>query len=159
LRVETALRRRLAVASMMRADLIVTPSQTMAEMIREICPETRSRSFRTLYHGFDVNPSYSSIQAVLPPAATDACPILFFPSHLGEYKGYRLVFDAVSLLKDRFPRLKLILTISQEDNVKLFVSYQKYLQQLSITQHVLMIGKVPQDAIWSLYKKSDLMVY
>ena len=41
LKVETALRRRLTVVSMMRADLIVTPSQAMREMIQEVCPETR----------------------------------------------------------------------------------------------------------------------
>ena len=51
LKVETALRRQLAVASMMRADLVVTPSQAMGEMIQEICPETRSKKFVTLYHG------------------------------------------------------------------------------------------------------------
>src|SRR5262249_12854860 len=43
LKIETALRRRLAVASMMRAALIVTPSYAMGAMIREACPQTRSR--------------------------------------------------------------------------------------------------------------------
>lgn len=158
-KVETFLRRRLAVASMMRAELIVTPSHTMAEMIREVCPETRSRRFKTLYHGFDINHTYESIEAAQPAAEVDGWPILFFPSHLAEFKGYRLLFDVVALLKQRYPRLKLVLTISQEDNPELIDSYQQQINRLNIAQHIYMIGRVPQNAIWSLYKKSDILVY
>lgn len=158
-KMEIALRRRLAVESMKRADLIVTPSHSMGEMIKEMCPETRNRNFKTLYHGFEVNRSYGITDGVLPQAAHDAWPLLFFPSHLGEHKGFRFLFDVVSILIRRFPRLKLLLTIGQEDDPKLFASSQRYMGQLGITQHVLMIGRVPQNAIFGLYKKSDLMVY
>lgn len=158
-KVETFLRRRLAVASMMRAELIVTPSHTMSEMIREVCPETRSRRFKTLYHGLDINHYHESIEAVQPTADVDGWPILFFPSHLAEFKGYRLLFDVVALLKQRYPRLKLVLTISQEDNPELIDSYQQQINRLNIAQHICMIGRVPQNAIWSLYGKSDILVY
>lgn len=156
---ETLLRRRLAVASMMRAELIVTPSHTMADMIKEVCPETRSRNFGVLYHGFDVNNYYKSTEAAQSTTEIDGWPILFFPSHLAEYKGYRLLFDAVSLLTQRFPRLKLVLTISRDDNPALIYSYQQQIDRLNIAQHVCMIGSVPQAAMWNWYKKSDILVY
>ena len=37
---------------MKRADLIVTPSNAMAEMIKTMCPETAKINFLTLYHAF-----------------------------------------------------------------------------------------------------------
>lgn len=154
-KVETALRRRLAVESMKRAELIVTPSDAMAEMIRETCPEVRTRKFKTLYHGLDFQaPRDRSMQ----PQSSEG-PILFFPSHLGEFKGYRLLFEAVALIKERYPRLKLWLTIGPEDDRKLFANFQEHLRRLGILDRVAMLGRVPQDAIWDLYGKSDLMVY
>lgn len=159
LKLETLLRRRLAVESMKRADLIVTPSHTMTNMIREMCPAVRGRTFKTLYHGFDMGPSYTARETELPTEATHAYPLLFYPSHLGEYKGYRLLFDAIRILRDRFPAVKLVLTIGREDNRDLFDSYQRYLEKLGIQDCVLMIGRVAQNSIASLYKKSDLMIY
>src|SRR5215831_12775108 len=159
LKLETLLRRRLAVESMKRADLIVTPSRTMSEMIREVCPSVKGGHFRTLYHGFDMGNSYSGTEIILPPQADNAHPLLFYPSHLGEYKGFRILFDAVRILKERFPAVKLVLTIGQEDNRELFCSYQRYLEKLGIHESVLMIGRVAQDSIASLYKRADLMIY
>lgn len=154
-KVETALRRRLAVESMKRAELIVTPSHAMADMIRETCPEVRTRKFMTLYHGLDPQTPRGRS---LPPQNPDG-PILFFPSHLGEFKGYRLLFEAVALIKERYPRLELWLTIGPEDDRRLFVDFQEHLRRLGILDRVRMLGRVPQDAMWELYGKSDLMVY
>lgn len=159
LRLETVLRRKLAVASMMRADVIVTPSQTMGEMIKKLCPETEGRNFKTLYHGFEAGHSAGDAPAQFQEHAAGGGPILFFPSHLGEYKGYRLLFDAIRLLKNRFPQIRLILTIGAEDGEKLFRSYQAHVRRLDIAENVVMIGRVPQDAIWGFYRHSDMMVY
>ena len=159
LKIEMLLRRRLAVESMKRADLIVTPSNAMADMIRETCPEVRARRFKTLYHGFDSKVLGRCGKVELPLSANGAAPILFYPSHLAEYKGHRLLFEAVSLLKVDYPRLALILTIGPEDDPKLFASFQDDLRRLRITEHVRMVGRVPQAEIWELYRKSDLMVY
>jgi hypothetical protein len=55
LRIETALRRRLAFESMKRADVIVTPSDSMAAMIRHRHPALETRRFETLRHGFSLD--------------------------------------------------------------------------------------------------------
>ena len=55
LKLKTLMRRRLAVESMKRADLIVTPSHSMKEMILRTCPNVYERRFAVLKHGF--NPS------------------------------------------------------------------------------------------------------
>ena len=52
LKAEIFLRRRLAVAAIMHADLIITPSYAMADMIRKTSSKTGCKEFRTLYHGF-----------------------------------------------------------------------------------------------------------
>ena len=46
------MRRWLALQSMRRADLIVTPSDSMGTMVKTSCPQVSQRRFKTLYYGF-----------------------------------------------------------------------------------------------------------
>lgn len=158
-KLEVMLRRALAVASMMCAKLIITPSNTMAVMIRDNCPKVKSRRFRTLYHGFDFSNCNSKASKLLPLSEFSSWPVLFFPSHLAEYKGYRLLFDVINILRVRFPNIKLVLTFNRHDDPVLYDDYQSYVQKLGIANNVSTIGQIHQNEIWDIYKNSDLMVY
>jgi glycosyltransferase involved in cell wall biosynthesis len=159
MKIEILFRRWLAMASMLKASLIVTPSHAMAEMIKAACPQTRHHHFRTLRHGYDGKGPQGSQTANWSPDIFDSRPTLFFPSHLGEYKGYRLLFKVVAVLAKTLPGLRLILTIGPEDDEQLYATYTNELRQLGITKHVKMIGRVPQDQIGQLYDKADLLIY
>jgi len=158
-RVEMILRRRLALESMKRASLIVTPSDTMGDMIKDVCPNIRDKKFKTLHHALNTKEWKNSNQSILPDEIINSWPVLFFPSHLAEFKGYRLLFDAVALLSANYPKLKLVLTINEKDNRELIMSYKQQMERLNITHHVLLVGHIPQNSVWDFYHGSDIMVY
>src|SRR5438445_7940432 len=63
-RVDLALRRRLTIEAMRFAQVIVTPTNAMTDLIRDDCPGLRHKQFRTLYHGFevaDLSPKYDDV--------------------------------------------------------------------------------------------------
>jgi glycosyltransferase involved in cell wall biosynthesis len=160
LKIETALRRRLAVASMMRADLIVTPSHAMGEMIREACPQTQNRRFHTLYHGF-------SMEALADPLdekfarllAREKRLRLLYPTHPERYKGFEVLFDILSKLKAARFDCCLFAPISVQDWPEGVRAYERQVKQLGLEDNVVFMGRVPQRQMGALYEQCDLMVY
>jgi len=152
------LRRRLAVESMKRADLVVTPSNAMANMIKTACPEVNDRHFYTLYHGFD----FEKAQVNPRKNINGACfrkPLLFYPSHLGDYKGFRILFEAVRILKEKIHSFQVVLTIGREDGVALYKRYDAIVQKYDITENIKMLGSVDQHKINDYYQISDALIY
>ena len=158
-KVETLLRRRLAVASIMRAEIVVTPSRSMADLIQEVCPETRARQFRVLYHGFERStpPPLDAKYRDIVERATGAR--LFYPTHPAPYKGFEVLFDAMGELKSRGVAFTLFLTIQRSDAPELIAAYERRIARLGLQSNVVFLGRVPQDQIIGLYTLCDLMVY
>jgi glycosyltransferase involved in cell wall biosynthesis len=157
---ETTLRRKLAVASMMRADLIVTPSNAMADMIRETCPKTRSRRFYTLYHGFmkaSLQEPLDSQFAQLMDRKTGAK--LLYPTHPARHKGFEVLFEMLAKLKADGLKFRLFTTISSNDWPEGISLYERRIIQLSLQDNVVFMGRVPQGQMGTLYTRCDLMVY
>ena len=160
LKVETALRRRLAVASMMRAALIVTPSYAMGAMIREACPQTRSRRFHTLYHGFAkealAEPLDEKFVCLL--AARKGTRLLY-PTHPAQHKGFEVLFDILARLKAEGLEFCLFTTISLDDWPAGVSAYKYRLRELGLDDNVVFMGRMPQRQMGALYEQCDLMVY
>ena len=145
---------------MLRADLIVTPSQAMREMIQEACPEIRSRKFVTLYHGFD----HRSFEKTLDPRYRSLIDRavgarLFYPTHPALHKGFDVLFRALADLKVRGVTTTLFATIQREDWPEQVVEYERQVAELDIADRVVFMGRVPQKQIGALYGACDLMVY
>lgn len=155
-KLEIILRRRLALESMRRAALIVTPSDSMATMIRDACPQVRSKAFQTLYHGLS---PVAAGMADFTPFVDPARRTIIYPSHIAEHKGFRVLFQAVALLRTRFPTLRLVLTIGRTDHPAIFDSFVSEVERLGISRNIEMIGRVSQAAIWGHYRSAELMVY
>jgi glycosyltransferase involved in cell wall biosynthesis len=158
-KIETLLRRRLAVESMKRAELIVTPSNAMAEMIKETCPEVKNRRFYTLYHGF----SKESLSEPLADKYTHMLSVegirLLYPTHPAPHKGFEVLFDILACLKQSKLRFKLFTTISLDDWPQGVQKYERRVRELGLNNDVIFMGRIPQRQMGELYKKCDLMVY
>ncbi len=156
---ETLLRRRLVVESMKRADLIVTPSDAMTEMIRETCPEVRNRKFRTLYHGFEKKslsePLDNKYKAMLK---TDGYKFLY-PTHPQKHKGFEVLFNMLAVLKFEGMKFTLFAPVSQEDWPVKKYQYKQKIDKLSLSNHIVFMGHIPQEQMGMLYRQSDLMIY
>lgn len=160
LKVETALRRRLAVESMKRADLIVTPSHAMGEMIREACPQTRNRRFHTLYHGFAKEALAGPLDKKLAQTlASGKGAKLLFPTHAAAHKGFDVLFPMLARLKADGVEFCLFTTIARDDWPEGVETYGRIIRELGLTDHVVFMGRVPQRQMGELYAQCDLMVY
>lgn len=160
LRIETALRRRLAVESMKRADLIVTPTDAMGQMIQDRCPQTRGRAFRTIYHGFSQSVMRDPLDSA--PAqllASGAGVKLLYPTHPAVHKGFEVLFDMLAALKAEGLSMCLFTTISPDDWPDGVAAYQRRIKQLNLRDNVVFLGRVPQGQMGAVYAQCSLMVY
>ena len=160
LKVETALRRRLAVESMKRADLIVTPSHAMGEMIREACPQTQNRRFHTLYHGFAKEALAGPLDEKFAQALASGKGIkLLFPTHAAAHKGFDVLFQMLARLKADGVEFCLFTIIARDDWPEGVETLEHIIRELGLTDHVVFMGRVPQYQMGELYAQCDLMVY
>jgi len=160
LKIEARMRRRLALASMMRADLIVTPSQAMADMIRATCPETTGRPFKVLYHGFSKDSLQKPLDGKYQKLLAGSKGIrLLYPTHPAPYKGFEVLFDALAKLREMGVEFTLYTTVSRDDWPEGVSRYEQQVTDLSIKDHVVFMGRVPQRQMGSLYSGCHLMIY
>jgi len=160
LKMETFMRRRLALASMMRADLIVTPSHAMEDMIRGTCPETANRSFKVLYHGFTKyslgDPLGPEFEKLLSAGKGIR---LLYPTHPAPHKGFEVLFEALANLRDKGVEFTLYTTVSLDDWPEGVSRYERQVADLGLKEQVVFMGRVPQRQMGSLYSRCDLMIY
>ena len=156
---ETLMRRWLAMASMKRAALVVTPSNAMAEMIKETCPQVRKRPFRTLYHGYSKDSLTEPLESRYGEKLAVTGYKLLYPTHPATHKGFEILFEIVELLKAEGLDFTLFTTISREDWPQGVDEYSRMIRERGLGQHVVFMGRVPQSQMGALYERCDLMVY
>jgi len=160
LKAEVLLRQKFAVEAMKRADLIVTPSNAMTNIIKETCPNVRNRSFKTLYHGFEKNtlhmePLHSKYAKLL----SDKRIKLLSPTHIAAHKGFEELFEIFAYLKKRRSDFVLYITASHVDWPEGIRKYLSKIEQLGLQDHIVFTGRIPQGQIGHLYNHCDLMIY
>ncbi len=158
-RIDALLRRQLAVETMKRADLIVTPTNAMAEMIRDMCPQVAARRFHTLHHGFTREsldePLDQAIKARLPRSGLR----LLYPTHLAWHKGFEVLFEMLALLRSGLPDFSLLATTWPAEWPEVFAPLERQLLRLGLERQVYFLGRVPQNQMGEIYRRADLMVY
>ncbi|RJO72584.1 MAG: glycosyltransferase family 1 protein [Myxococcales bacterium] len=160
LKIENILRRKLALASMMRAELIVTPSQAMADMIRDMCPETASRPFKVLYHGFSRDSLQDSLDTKFDNLFSNREGFrLLYPTHPAPHKGFDVLFDALAELRNKGVEFTFYTTVSRDDWPDEVRRYERQVADLDLKDRVVFLGRVTQGQMGSLYPRCDLMIY
>lgn len=158
--VETLLRRRLAIRTMQGADLVVTPSEAMAEMIRQSCPALAAKRFSVLPHGYERSGMAAELD---PPIAAilekGTGPRLLYPTHPAPHKGFPLLFDALALLRGRGVPVRLFTTVEPADWPREVARYERQIERLGLVGSVFFLGRVPQAQMGAVYSACDMMVY
>ncbi|MBI5373871.1 MAG: glycosyltransferase [Candidatus Schekmanbacteria bacterium] len=156
---EIFLRRKVAVESIKRADLVVTPSDAMTDMIKETCPSVRNKKFKTLYHGFDKQ----SLQEQLDEQYAKLLKVngykILYPTHPGLHKGFDVLFEILASLKNEGLNYCFFSTIAHEDLPREVERYERIIDKLGINDRVVFMGRVPQRQMGTLYEQCDLMLY
>jgi glycosyltransferase involved in cell wall biosynthesis len=157
---ETILRRRLAIASMTRADMIVTPSHAMSEMIREICPKLPAHRFHTLYHGFASETLAERLDSKFEKMLNSRSGIkLLFPTHAAAHKGLDVLCQMLASLKREGADFCLFTTIAPDDWPAGVEAFERSVREMGLSDRVVLMGRVPQSQMGALYAQCDLMVY
>lgn len=159
LKYETMLRRRLAVESMKRAVVIVTPSNAMADMIKETCVPVRGKTFKTLYHGFNSESLNEPLEERFEKFFQGDGYKLFYPTHPAPHKGFEVLFEGLAELKRRKMNFILYTTIELSDWPAVVQKYIDRIKALNLEDRIVFTGRIPQNQMGSLYQKCDLMVY
>jgi glycosyltransferase involved in cell wall biosynthesis len=159
-RIEIALRTALLAMTMRRASVVVTPSDSMAAMIRRAVPTIPAHRFRTLYHGV----AAEDMREPLDPAVRERIrrlpgPLLLYPSHLAFYKGFTELFELLAFAKGQGLRFSMLLTVDERDGGSLVADYRDRIDRLGLTGDVHFIGRVAQRQVGDLYEACDAMVF
>jgi len=157
---EALARRRLLQASISKAEVIVTPSEAMASMIRNAFPNLADRRFATLYHGFE----REALAAPLEDRFASLLKVrrgvkLLYPTHAARHKGFDVLFDILGALKGKGVEFCLFATIDRQDWPEGVRRYEERVRELDLDGEVVFTGRVPQDQMGALYRACDLMIY
>ena len=155
-RVDTLMRRHLVIAEMKRADLIVTPSDAMTDMIRDSCPALSEHRFAALWHAVDQR----TFAAPTRPAHRGDDPFVFlFPSAPGLYRGLDILIDAIGLLAKR--RSDFVVRITA--GFRLWPAGMRRIlgraEDAGALRRTHFVGNLPQAEMAREYQTADALVY
>jgi glycosyltransferase involved in cell wall biosynthesis len=149
------LRRYLAIWTMMAADIVVTPSNAMANSIRKACPQLKPKIFKTIYHGLNQAEFREALKKENGDSARDKTIKIFYPSSPPDYKGYDQLFDILFELKQRGIKALLYLTIDKDEKQR----YIKKMHQHGLDDSIIFLGRVTHAEMIQFYQESDLMIF
>jgi glycosyltransferase involved in cell wall biosynthesis len=141
------------------ADTIVTPSNTMADQIKKRFPSLEQKEFKTLYHGFNRIEQKVANNLWSEELLKEKRVKFLYPTHAASHKGFEILFNALSKLKQHRSNFVLYTTIDKSDWPEGFIKLKSQIKQLGIEENVVITGRIPQDQMHIFYKNCDLMIY
>ena len=163
-RIDISIRRRLLYMTMKASEVIVTPSKTMRDMIREFYSDIKESKFKVLHHAFDKEKFLHSnllpedVVKKLNDIEPDTVKILYV-SHLIPYKGYDIMIKAAKRLKELKKSFKFIVTMERSDWPEGYDRYLSLIERFGLHKHFLVFNRVPEDTVAELYKQCDIFLF
>ena len=158
-RLSFKLRSGLIYLTMKNANMIVTPSNSMAELIKKRHPSLKGKNYKTLYHGFRIDEKEVVSSEWVNILSKEKRIKILYPTHASSHKGFEILFEALSKLKQNMSNFVLFTTIDKSDWPVGFVKFESQIKQLGIEDNVVITGRIPQDQMSVFYKNCDLMIY
>jgi len=160
---EARLRRWWQAVIMQHSAHIITPTAAMRDMIRQHHPNLPMTQFSVLPHAF--NPvalagnwteRLQKEFARLPDMAVK----LLYVGHILPYKDLLFMLDVfAAACKQSAQPLYWFLTIAEEDWPAGYDVFITKVQQLQLTEHVILLGKLPGPVIGTLYQACDIVLF
>ena len=144
---------------MVNSTKIITPSKSMAEMVKKRFPTLCNKNFQTIYHGFEKQTYASNLSKHLIDSLEFNGVKILYPTHPAPHKGFEILFKIIELLKGKSLNFKVFSTIERSDWPEVVEQYEKTIDKAGIRSHIKFIGRVPQAEMLDIYNHVDLVVY
>jgi glycosyltransferase involved in cell wall biosynthesis len=143
-----------------RADLVVSPSYTMRNMLVAAFPKMPSNKFAVLYHGFTTNHVTRSQNQIEDSIEDTNKPLsIFYPSHFARHKGYEVLIRAASMLVKLEVDFEIVVTVSEDYWPAGFDWFRTTIEMPELEGRIVNLGSVPQSDMRDLYDKSDVIFF
>lgn len=142
-----------------QADIIVTPSHSLAKQIQKTFPLSKKK-FEVLYHAMD--PAFTKTEERNSLFCPDRVSFLY-PSHLARHKGVHILIDALNFIKKRSPSIlnlfEIVCTFDRSDDPEYYDELKNKIRISNLQNTIRFIGHQPQNKINTLYAGADYMIY
>jgi glycogen(starch) synthase len=81
--------------------------------------------------------------------------VLGFIGSFFSFEGLPMLVDVCARLRERYPRLRLVLVGEGEDTARL----RQLIERLDLTRNVWMVGRVPHGEVLGFYAAMDVLIY
>jgi glycosyltransferase involved in cell wall biosynthesis len=155
-RTNASLRRLLIKKTIDASELVIVPTRSMGQMIRDYFPEIPADKFRVIHHGIDFSffPEGEEVKKEMGAEIN-----LLYATLPAPHKGYPILFNGVASLVKGGTQIKLILTMDEKSWPKQTAEYKKMIKDLGIEEKVEFIGSIPQQSMKETYRKADIFIY
>jgi len=159
-RVGLRLRRLHTLAVMHGADLVVTPSSAMQNLVRTTSKSLEHKAMAVLKHGFDSSDYKSPLRVDLVDKLNQAHGMkIVYPTHLAAHKGFDLLVETLALLKKMEVDFTLVLTVEQSDWPEGYQWLHSEIDRRGMNEKVINLGTVPHNQMAAVYEACDVMFY
>lgn len=159
-RIGLLLRRYQALVVMRGADLIVTPSDSMRNLVQTTSRGLEHKAMVVLKHGFSSSDYLNPLSLELADKLDQAHGMkIVYPTHLAVHKGFDFLVETLALLKKMEVDFTLVLTIESADWPE---GYQRFISEIDrrgINEMVINLGTVPHNQMAAVYEACDVMFY
>jgi len=150
----------IAGMSVRRADLVVTPSYAMRDLLADAFPKLPAHKFVVLYHGFNLRDrNRRSGQFEDPADHQNKSLSIFYPSHFARHKGYDVLIRTASKLVDLGVDFHLTVTVSPDYWPGGFEWFQNSIMSPALEGRITNLGSIPPIDIYGLYQQSDVVFF
>lgn len=159
IRLVTKLRSELLFLTMEYCRCDSYPSNSMADLIKKRYPSLINKNFITLYHGFELQEKENIKDGWTEVLTKEKRIKMLYPTHPAPHKGFEILFETLSKLKEKLTNFVLFTTIDESDWSRGIGKYRSQIKILGIEENVIFTGRVPQDQMQIFYKNCDIMIY
>ena len=150
----------IAGMSVRRADLVVTPSYAMRDLLADAFPKLPAHKFVVLYHGFNLRDRNRRPSQIEGPADHQNKSLsIFYPSHFARHKGYDVLIRTASKLVDLGVDFHLTVTVSPDYWPGGFEWFQKSIMSPALEGRITNHGSISPLDICDLYEQSDVVFF
>jgi len=155
----TKLRSALLYYTMKYATIIVTPSDSMAELIKIRYPTLNKNQYHTIYHGFDEDNYETGFADNNFFQKSEGRLKIFYPSHPAFHKGIDLLIELISHFNRLYQDFILIFPFDEKDSKEEIEKYRSFAAKFNIADKIDFIGRIKQERIKFYFDLADVIIF